>query len=79
VADTSAPTGDRRKIGISLPIVRIEMLQGRAPKVKNELIAPEQVRVLLYELSPEHWVVVGGQTKATQLSAFAKQQNEVDE
>ncbi len=74
-----------------MPIVRIEMLQGRPPKVKNELIArvtdavvttlgvdPEQVRVLLYELPPEHWAV-GGQTKATQQSAFAQQQNEADE
>ena len=59
--------------------------------MKNELIAcvtdavvnsfgvdPEQVRVLLYELSPEHWAV-GGQTKAAQQSAFAQQQNEADE
>ena len=55
-----------------MPIVRIEMLQGRSPKVKNELIArvtdavvttlgvdPQQVRVLLYELPPEHWAVGG--------------------
>ena len=74
-----------------MPIVRIELLQGRAHTVKNELIArvtdavvttlgidPDQVRVLLYELPPEHWAV-GGQTKATQKSAFAQQQNEVDE
>ncbi len=74
-----------------MPIVRIELLQGRAPKVKNELIArvtdavvtslgvdPEQVRVLLYELPPEHWAV-SGRTKATQQSAFAQQQNEVVE
>ena len=73
-----------------MPIVRIEMLQGRTPKVKNELISrvtdaiaatlgvdPEQVRVLLYELPPEHWAV-GGQTKAAQQSAFS-QQNEVGE
>jgi 4-oxalocrotonate tautomerase len=74
-----------------VPIVRIELLRGRTPKVKNELITRvtdavlttlgvdrEQVRVLLYELPPEHWAV-GGQTKATQQSAFAQQQNEVDE
>jgi len=74
-----------------MPIVRIELLQGRAPKVKHELIAhvtdavvttlgvdPEQVRVLLYELPPEHWAV-GGKTKATQQSTFGQQQNEVDE
>ena len=74
-----------------MPIVRIEMLQGRTPEVKNDLIAcvtdavvnslgvdPQQVRVLLYELPPEHWVV-GGQTKAEQLSASAQQQNEANE
>ncbi len=74
-----------------MPIVRIELLQDRTPKVKNELIArvtdavistlgvdPDQVRVLLYELPPEHWAV-GGQTKAAQQSAFAQQQNEVVE
>ncbi len=74
-----------------MPIVRIELLQGRAPAVKTELIArvtdavvttlgvdPEQVRVLLYELPPEHWAV-GGQTKAAQQSAFVQQQNEVGE
>ena len=74
-----------------MPIVRIELLQGRAHTVKNELIArvtdavvttlgidPDQVRVLLYELPPEHWAV-GGQTKATQKAAFAQQQHEVVE
>ena len=74
-----------------MPIVRIELLQDRTPKVKNELIArvtdavvttlgvdPDQVRVLLYEVPPEHWAV-GGQTKAAQQSAFAQQQNEVVE
>ena len=74
-----------------MPIVRIELLQGRTPAIKEELIVrvtdavvttlgvdPEQVRVLLYELPPEHWAV-GGQTKATQKAAFAQQQNEVDE
>ncbi len=74
-----------------MPIVRIELLQGRTPAVKNELIArvtdavvttlgvdQEQVRVLLYELPPEHWAV-GGQTKAAQQSAFSQKQNEVGE
>jgi 4-oxalocrotonate tautomerase len=72
-----------------MPIVRIELLQGRTPAIKEELIAritdavvttlgvdQEQVRVLLYELPPEHWAV-GGQTKAAQLSAFSQKQNEV--
>jgi 4-oxalocrotonate tautomerase len=74
-----------------MPIVRIELLQGRAPSVKNELISrvtdavvatlgvdQERVCVILYELPPEHWAV-GGQTKAAQKSAFAQQQNEVEE
>ena len=73
-----------------MPIVRIELLQGRSPAVKNELISrvtdavvttlrvdSEQVRVLLYELPPEHWAI-GGQTKAAQQSAFV-QHNEEDE
>ena len=72
-----------------MPIVRIELLQGRTPAIIEELIVrvtdaivttlgvdPEQVRVLLYELPPEHWAV-GGQSKATQQSAFI-QKNEVD-
>ena len=72
-----------------MPIVRIELLQGRTPAIKEELIVrvtdaivttlgvdPDQVRVLLYELPPEHWAV-GGQTKAAQQSAFSQQHNEV--
>ena len=71
-----------------MPIVRIEFLQGRTPELKNELIARvtdavvttlgvdlDQVRVLLYELPPEHWAV-GGKTKVAQKAAFT---NEVDE
>lgn len=55
-----------------MPIVRIELLEGRAPERKAELmrrvtaavvesleVRPEQVRVLLYELPPEHWAVGG--------------------
>jgi hypothetical protein len=38
----------------------------------------DQVRVLLYELPPEHWAV-GGQTKAMQQSSFEQQKNEVVE
>jgi 4-oxalocrotonate tautomerase len=73
-----------------MPIILIELLQGRTSKVKNELIARvtdavvttlgvdlEHVRVLLYELPPEHWAV-GGQTKAMQQSTFAQQQNEAN-
>jgi len=59
-----------------MPIIRIELLEGRSPNLKEELIRrvaeavtatlavqPAQVRVLLYELPPEHWGV-GGQSKA---------------
>lgn len=59
-----------------MPIVRIEMLAGRTPAVKADLVRrvteavagtldvrPEQVRVLLYEVAPEHWAV-GGRTMA---------------
>lgn len=55
-----------------MPIVRIDMLEGRAPERKRDLIRrvtdavagaldvrPEQVRVLLNELPPEHWAVGG--------------------
>lgn len=58
-----------------MPIVRIELLEGRPPSMKSELIRrvtdavvetlkvkPEQVRVLLYEVPPQHWGV-GGKTK----------------
>jgi 4-oxalocrotonate tautomerase len=74
-----------------MPVVRIELLQGRTPAMKDELIMrvtdavvtslgvePEQVRVILFEVPPEHWAV-GGQTKAAQKAAFAQQKNEVKE
>ena len=64
-----------------MPIIRIEMLQGRSPAIKADLIAriteaavatlgvdPEQVRVLLYELPPEHWAI-GGRTKVATTAA----------
>jgi 4-oxalocrotonate tautomerase len=59
-----------------VPIIRIELIEGRTPELKADLIRrvtdavittlavqPAQVRVLLYELPPEHWAV-GGQAKA---------------
>lgn len=74
-----------------MPIVRIELLQGRTPAMKEELITrvteavitslgvkPEQVRVVLFEVPPEHWAV-GGQTKAAQQLALVQQKNEVRE
>ncbi len=72
-----------------MPIIRIELLQGRTSAVKAGLIArvtdavvttlgvdPEQVRVLLYELPPEHWAVAG-QTKAAQKLVSREQQKEL--
>ena len=66
-----------------MPIIRIELIEGRTPEVKEDLIRrvtdavttalalqPAQVRVLLYELPPEHWAV-GGQTKAAQAAKAA--------
>jgi 4-oxalocrotonate tautomerase len=59
-----------------MPIVRVEILEGRSVERKQALIRritaavtetlevrPEQVRVLLYELPADHWAV-GGQTMA---------------
>jgi 4-oxalocrotonate tautomerase len=76
-------------MSIAMPIIRIELLQGRTSAVKAELIArvtdavvttlgvdSEQVRVLLYELPPEHWAV-GGQTKTAQKLVSKQQQKEV--
>jgi 4-oxalocrotonate tautomerase len=55
-----------------MPIVRIDLLAGRTPERKAELIRrvtaavvaalevqPGQVRVLLQEYPPEHWAVGG--------------------
>ncbi len=51
-----------------MPIIRVEMQEGRTPEMKEDLIAalsetvvkvlgvkPEQVRILLYELPKAHW------------------------
>jgi 4-oxalocrotonate tautomerase len=59
-----------------MPIVRIDLLEGRSSSVKAELMAQvtnavvttlgvdaEQVRVILNEIPLEHWSV-GGRTKA---------------
>jgi 4-oxalocrotonate tautomerase len=59
-----------------MPIVRIDLLEGRAPERKIDLIRrvteavvvalgvqPGQVRVLLVEVPPEHWAI-GGETMA---------------
>lgn len=59
-----------------MPIIRIEMLEGRSPEKKAALIRrvteavvetlgveAEQVRVLLYDIPHEHWGV-GGRSKA---------------
>jgi 4-oxalocrotonate tautomerase len=59
-----------------MPIVRIDLLEGRTTERKADLIRrvteavvaaldvrPEQVRVLLSEVPPEHWAI-GGRTIA---------------
>ncbi len=59
-----------------MPIVRIELTEGRTAEQKSALIhgvtdavvealavTPEQVRVLVFEVPPEHWAV-GGTTLA---------------
>ncbi len=66
-----------------MPIVRLEILEGRTAQRKAELIRrvtaalvdtlevrPEQVRVLIYELPAEHWAI-GGQTVAERREADA--------
>jgi len=73
-----------------MPIIRIELLEGRTPAIKADLIAqvtdatvrtlgvdPEQVRVLLYELPPQHWAV-GGQTKAAEAPTTVHRQEETE-
>ncbi|MBI2370309.1 MAG: 4-oxalocrotonate tautomerase [Deltaproteobacteria bacterium] len=55
-----------------MPIVRIELLEGRTAEQKETLIhnitktvcdtlevTPERVRVLLFEVPPSHWGVAG--------------------
>lgn len=64
-----------------MPIVRIEILEGRSPDKKAALIRrvteavvetlevdPQQVRVLLYDIPHEHWGV-GGKSKAEEKKA----------
>ena len=59
-----------------MPIIRIDLVAGRPPERTHELIRrvtdavvaalevrPEQVRILLTELPPEHWAI-GGVTMA---------------
>jgi 4-oxalocrotonate tautomerase len=59
-----------------MPIIRIELLEGRSPDKKAALIRrvtqavvetlevdAQQVRVLLYDIPREHWGV-GGKSKA---------------
>ena len=59
-----------------MPIVRIDLVAGRSPdRIRNLIsrvteavvatleVRPEQVRVLLTEVSPEHWAI-GGATMA---------------
>ena len=67
-----------------MPLVRIDLLEGRTPERKTDLIRrvteavitaldvrPEQVRVLLNEIPPEHWAI-GGETVAERSARAAK-------
>ena len=71
-----------------MPIVRIDLLAGRTPAIKRELIRgvteavvaalaaqPSQVRVLLNEVPPEHWGL-GGETAAERQAAAQSAQEE---
>jgi 4-oxalocrotonate tautomerase len=55
-----------------MPIIRVEILEGRSPEKKERLIAaltevavntldvnPEQVRVVIYEMPKPHWGIAG--------------------
>ncbi|GMA59910.1 4-oxalocrotonate tautomerase [Alicyclobacillus fastidiosus] len=59
-----------------MPLIQMSIIEGRPPELKKELIRevtdavvrtlgakPEAVRVILYEVPPEHWGV-GGVSKA---------------
>lgn len=59
-----------------MPLIQATILQGRSPEQKNEFFArvtqvavetlnvkPEQVRVVIHEVAPEHWCI-GGLSKA---------------
>jgi 4-oxalocrotonate tautomerase len=73
-----------------MPIVRIDLLEGRTPERKAELIRrvteavvavlrvqPEQVRVLLTEVPPAHWGIGG--TTAAERNARAAQAEQTDD
>lgn len=59
-----------------MPIVQIQLLEGRTDEQKENIIAkvteslveaaevlPEQVRVIITEISPKHWGVAGKSKK----------------
>ncbi|MEH6938230.1 tautomerase family protein [Bacillus sp. JJ664] len=61
-----------------MPIIQVQMLEGRSTDVKNNLlkemnevvcrildVSPEQVRILLNEYTEENWSI-GGISKANQ-------------
>ena len=71
-----------------MPIVRIDLVAGRTPERKAELIRrvteavvtalavqPSQVRVLLAELPPEDWAV-GGETLSERAARAAGKDTE---
>lgn len=59
-----------------MPLIQVTMIQGRTPEQKNAFfeqvtavaaetlgVKPEQVRVVINEVPPEHWCI-GGVSKA---------------
>lgn len=64
-----------------MPLVQISMMPGRTPEqkkglirdvcdavVRNCAVKPEQVRVIIQEIAPEHWAV-GGVSMAERAAA----------
>jgi 4-oxalocrotonate tautomerase len=73
-----------------MPIVRIDLLEGRAPERKLDLIRrvteavvatlgvrSEQVRVLLTEIPAQHWAI-GGETMADRPAALPGADEDAD-
>ena len=74
-----------------MPIVRIDLVAGRTPERKADLIRrvtaavvaaldvrPDQVRVLLTEVPPEHWAI-GGETIAERAARAQKAPSRSDD
>jgi 4-oxalocrotonate tautomerase family enzyme len=67
-----------------MPIVRIDLLEGRTSERKADpirgvtaAVRPEQVRMLLSKTSPEHWGI-GGETMAERIAPTAGKDTDRD-